>query len=122
MLPRLNSALRLAAGLLVLLAGQWLGGVIAGALHIAVPGSVIGLVLLAAAIELGALPIALVQEAADLLVRHLGLLYVPAGAALVLHWGIVRREWVPIVVAGVVGTLAVLVVTGLVLRRLEPHR
>ena len=118
---RLRSALHLAAGLLVLLAGQWLGGVIAGALHLAVPGSVIGLVLVAAAIELRLLPLALVQETADLLVRHLGLLYVPAGAALVLHWGIVRREWLPIVAAGIVSTLAVLVVTGLVLHRLEPH-
>ena len=118
---RLRSALHLAAGLLVLLAGQWLGGVIAGALHLAVPGSVIGLVLVAAAIELRLLPLALVQETADMLVRHLGLLYVPAGAALVLHWGIVRREWLPIVAAGIVSTLAVLVVTGLVLHRLEPH-
>ena len=118
-MPRLLQALHLAAGVAVLWALQLLGGWIAALVHLPVPGSVIGLVLLATAIGAGVLPLALVRPAADLLVRHLSLLYVPAGAALMLYWGLVRREWLPIVAGGIASTVAVLVVAGLVLHRME---
>jgi holin-like protein len=112
-----RAALHLAAGFLVLVAGQLLGGWIARATHLPVPGPVLGLVLLAASIELGLVPERLVSPAADLLLRHLSLLYVPAGAALLLYWQLVRREWLPIVAGGVASTLAVLVVTGVIMQR-----
>ncbi len=110
---------RFVAGFGVLLLAQLAGGWLARALGLPVPGSVLGLVLLAALVELRVVPLALVRPAADFLVRHLALLYVPAGAALVLHWGLVRREWLPIVAGGVASTVAVLVVAGLVYQRLE---
>jgi holin-like protein len=107
------------AGVGVLLLAQLAGAWLARALGLPVPGSVLGLVLLAALIELRVVPLALVRPAADFLVRHLALLYVPAGAALVLHWALVRREWLPIVAGGVASTLAVLVVAGVAYQRLE---
>ena len=111
--------LHLAAGVAVLWGLQLLGAWLAALVHLAVPGSVVGLVLLATAIGAGVVPLALVRPAADLLVRHLSLLYVPAGAALMLYWGLVRREWLPIAAGGVASTIAVLVVVGLVLHRME---
>jgi holin-like protein len=61
----------------------------------------------------------IVQPAAGLLVRHLALLYVPAGVALLVYWGAVRGEWRAIAAAALVSLIVVLVVVGLLVQRLE---
>jgi holin-like protein len=116
---RLVRVVRLVAGFLLLLLFQLVGAWLARLARLPVPGAVLGLVLLAAAIELRLVPVGLVRPAAELLVRHLTLLYVPAGAALMLHWELVRQNWLPIAAAGIASTLAVLLVAGLTLQRLE---
>jgi holin-like protein len=110
---------RLAVGLAVLAALQWLGGWIADAAHLPLPGSVVGMVLLTAAIELGVLPLAVVRDAAELLVRHLSLLFVPGGAALLLYLDVVRGAWVAVTLAATASLVVVLLVVGVVVQRLE---
>lgn len=110
---------RLVAGLLLLVAldagGRWL----VAAAHVPVPGSVLGMLVLAALIELRVLPMTLVREAAELLVRHLALLYVPAGVAIIAYVAVVRGDLAAIVVAGLASLLAVLLVVGLIVQRFE---
>jgi holin-like protein len=96
-------------------AGDWL----VRATHLPVPGSVVGLVVLAALIETRVLPIELVRAAADLLVRHLALLYVPAGVALLAYWGVVRHDLVAITIAALASLVAVLLVVAHTAQRLE---
>jgi holin-like protein len=83
-----------------------------------VPGSVLGMLALTVLIETGVVPMRLVQGAGDLLVRHLALFYVPAGAAVLAHVAVVRREIVPITVAALASLVTVLVVVGVMLQRL----
>ena len=87
--------------------------------HLPVPGSVIGLIALAASIELRILPLAFVRRAAELLVRHLALLYVPAGVALLAYWSAVRHDLAAITVAALASLVAVLLVVGHLVQRLE---
>ncbi|MGG5808671.1 CidA/LrgA family protein [Falsiroseomonas sp. CW058] len=96
-----------------LLACQLLGEVAARALHLPVPGPVVGMVLLFAALlarrraappELG--------RAADGLLDNLGLLFVPAGVGVVLHLPLLARDWAPLTLAVVAGTLAAIAATG----------
>lgn len=87
--------------------------------HLPVPGSVIGLVVLAALIETRVLPLQLVRDAAELLVRHLALLYVPAGVALLAYWSVVRHDLLAITIAALASLVAVLLVVGHVAQRLE---
>lgn len=89
------------------------------AARLPVPGSVLGLLALALLIETRVLPIAWVRPAAELLVRHLALLYVPAGVALLAYWGVVRHDLVAITVAAVASLVAVLLVVGHFVQRLE---
>jgi len=89
------------------------------AARLPVPGSVLGLLALALLIETRVLPIAWVRPAAELLVRHLALLYVPAGVALLAYWGVVRHDLVAITVAAVASLIAVLLVVGHFVQRLE---
>jgi len=84
-----------------------------------VPGSVVGMLLLTALIETRLLPVAVVRPAADFLVRHLALLYVPAGVALLVYWGAVRTELLAIALAALASLVAVLLIVGGVVQRLE---
>ncbi|HEX5971929.1 MAG TPA: CidA/LrgA family protein [Gemmatimonadaceae bacterium] len=96
-------------------AGRWLVRVA----HLPVPGSVVGLLVLALLIETRILPLELVRSAAELLVRHLALLYVPAGVALLAWWGAVRHDLVAISVAALASLVGVLLVVGHLVQRLE---
>jgi len=95
------------------------GGWLVRIAHLPVPGSVVGLVALAVLIETHVLPVELVRAAAELLVRHLALLYVPAGVALLAYWGIVRHDLVAITAAALASLVAVLLVVGHTVQRLE---
>ncbi len=106
-------------GLGVLLALNALGGWLVRVSGATVPGSVVGMLLLTVLIETRILPLEAVRGAAELLVRHLALLYVPAGVALLVYWGAVRGELLAIAAAAAASLVAVLVVVGLVVQRLE---
>lgn len=106
-------------GFAILYALQLAGGAVARLLHVPVPGSVIGMLLLTAALRVEIVRVALVRPMAELLLEHLGLLYVPAGAALLLYVGLLRASWLPILVASVASTLAVLLVVGTLQQRLR---
>ena len=107
------------AGLALLVALDALGGWIVRASGATVPGSVVGMLLLTALLETRVVPLNIVRPAADLLVRHLALLYVPAGVALLVYWGAVRSELTAIAAAGLASLVAVLVVVALLVQRLE---
>jgi holin-like protein len=113
---------RVLLGLAVLVAFQLAGTALVSLLHAPIPGSVAGMALLAGAIALGLVPLSLVRDASDLLLRHLAVLYVPAGVALVLYLGLLRAQWMAVTAAGVASLLAVLMVVALTVQRLERPR
>jgi holin-like protein len=89
---------------LALLLCQLVGEILARALMLPVPGPVLGMVLLATAlIWRGRLAVELGQ-AADFLLRHLSLFFVPAAAGIVVNGGAIAREWLAISVSLIVST------------------
>ena len=101
---------------LALLAFQWLGEVLVRALGWPLPGALVGaLLLLAALLALGRLPKALEQVSGALL-QNMMLLFIPAIAGVMLHFDRIAREWLPFLVAGIVGAAITLVVTAWTLR------
>ncbi|MEJ0050705.1 MAG: CidA/LrgA family protein [Methylovirgula sp.] len=110
------------AAIFIFLAAELLGELFRSVLHLPVPGPVIGMIALAAwLIWCGRTtqpePSAL-DRAADGILGHLGLLFVPAGVGIIGELAVIRREWLPIL-GGVVGsTILSLAVTGLVLHHL----
>ncbi|MBA3670629.1 MAG: CidA/LrgA family protein [Gemmatimonadaceae bacterium] len=115
----MRRGLELLAGAMVLVLLDAVGTWTARAVGIPMPGSVLGMLLLVVLLRTGILPDTLVAGAADFLVRHLALLYVPAGVAILLYAGNVGREVVAIVLAAVTSLLVGLVVIGIVAQRLE---
>jgi holin-like protein len=106
-------------GFTILLAFLFAGGWIADAARLPLPGSVVGMLMLAAALRLRWLPERAVKDAAELLIRNMALLFVPAGVGVMVYGGLLAREWLPIVAASAASTVAVLLAVGWLQQRQE---
>jgi holin-like protein len=104
-------------GLAILLSFNLLGVVIQRA-GVPLPGAVIGLVLFSGCLFLGVVKLEWVEGEASVLLRHMLLFFAPVIVGVVAFGELLAREWVAITVGLVGSWLAVLVVTGLVARRL----
>jgi holin-like protein len=107
-------------GLALLLLFQAAGEALAHALTLPFPGPVIGMALLLPALGVPRIR-APVQAAAELLLAHLSLLFVPVGVGVITHLDLVSRYGFRLLAAIVVSTWVGMAVTALVLRGLLPR-
>jgi holin-like protein len=115
---RVRDALRLLLGLAIL-AGIFVAcDALARATKLPLPGNVIGMGVLFALLLTDIVPRRLVDDGADLLLKHLSLLFVPAAVAVARHRRLLGDSFVALAIAVVVSTVLVLLVTGLIAERL----
>lgn len=107
------------AALTQLLLFQLTGEVIARGLDLPIPGPVIGMALMFLYLALRRGPDHELQQTAQGLLRHLSLLFVPAGTGVMLHLHRLQDEWLPILLSLLVSTAATLAVTALVMQALS---
>lgn len=106
------------AGLTWLLVFQCLGEALVRLVGLPVPGPVMGMLLLFVALRAReTIPEAL-GGAANGLLQHLSLLFVPAGVGVMLHFGRIGQEWLAIAASLVVSTVLAIAVTAVVMRAL----
>ncbi|HET6562975.1 MAG TPA: CidA/LrgA family protein [Marmoricola sp.] len=102
-------------GLLALLTCQLVGELLVRLLDVPVPGPVAGMVVLLVALQLREpRKDAGVVRAAEGLLRHLQLLFVPAGVGVVEHLAVIGASAVPLVVGLAVSWFAALATTAAV--------
>ncbi|WP_372734273.1 CidA/LrgA family protein [Nocardioides sp.] len=100
-------------GLTWLLVCQFVGEIIVRLTHAPLPGPVVGLVLLFLALRVRDTPDeAPVVRTADALLRHLQLLFVPAGVGVVVYLGTLRADAAAITAALLVSWVVALAVVG----------
>ncbi len=102
-------------GLAVLLLCQCVGEVLARGLRLPLPGPVLGMLLMLLLLNVPALREP-VGAAAEQLLQHLSLLFVPVGVGVVTHLGLLSQYGLRMVVVLVLSTLVGLAVTALVLQ------
>ncbi|EMB50143.1 hypothetical protein D908_10176 [Vibrio mimicus CAIM 602] len=99
---------------LCLLAGinlqTWLG--------IAIPGSIIGLLILFGLMASGLVPVEWVKPSATLFIRYMILLFVPISVGLMVHFDTLLANLAPILASAIGGTLIVMITLGLILDRM----
>lgn len=89
-----------------------LGELIVYLTDVKLPSSIIGMLLLTLFLKIGWVKLKWVQGLSDFLVTNLGFFFVPPGVALMLYFDIIEAQFWPIVIASVVSTILVLIVTG----------
>lgn len=104
------------SALSALLLFQLTGEAIARGFDLPVPGPVLGMLLLFVALVLRGGPGDELRTTSQNLLQHLSLLFVPAGTGIVVHLHRVADEWLALLLALVVSTLATLVVTALAMK------
>ncbi len=109
-------------GWAVLLVFQLLGEVASRLLRLPIPGPVVGMVLLLAALALRMPADEGLRAVSSGLLSHLSLLFVPAGVGIMLHAPRLSTEWPAIVAALIVSTTATIAVTGWTADRLSRRR
>ncbi len=105
-------------GVAVLLAYQLVGETLVMLLALPLPGPVAGMLLLLVTLMVrgGGAPLG---DAANLLLSHLSLLFVPAGVGVMVHFHRLGEEGVAIVMALVLSTFATLVATALIMKGVD---
>lgn len=97
---------------LVLFAFLALGELVVYLTGVPIPSSIIGMISLTAALKLGLVKEQRVSRIADFLVKNIGFFFIPAGVGLLKCLNIIQADLLSIIIATVVSTLLVIVVTG----------
>lgn len=103
---------------LILTAITFAGELIHYLLPLPVPASIYGLVILFALLKSGLLPLEQIQDVGGLLLELMPLLLVPASVSFITALDTVQAMLLPVLIMGLLGTLLVMAVTGLVAQRL----
>jgi holin-like protein len=106
----------------LLMGFQLVGEAIVKCLAIPFPGPLCGMLLLLGYLQFRCGPSAELNAVGTTLVDHLGLLFVPAGTAIVTYTALLAREGVSILTALVVSTTIAVLIGGVVAQRLMRHR
>lgn len=107
-------------GQVALLTGIYLlGNKIATFAHLPVPGNVVGIVLLYTLLNLGVVPLACVQDAADFLLKHLVFFFIPVAVDLMNWGGVFYRYGLALALAILISTILTFLGTGCIAQRLQ---
>jgi holin-like protein len=108
--------------LAILMAFQLIGEAIVKILGIPFPGPLCGMVLFLGYLQASGGPSEQLAAVGTTLVDHLGLLFVPAGTAVVTYTALLAREGLPILAALLVSTTVAVLVGGVIAERLVWRR
>ncbi|MGE4499653.1 CidA/LrgA family protein [Hydrogenovibrio thermophilus] len=100
-------------GITWLLIFQLVGESLAIVLNLPVPGPVIGMMLLFAALLWRGRSSEALDEVSDGLLSHLSLLFVPAGVGIMVYFHRIASEWLPIGLTLLLSTVITMVTTAL---------
>lgn len=109
-------------GIFIVLLFYCLGELVAWLLHGFIPGSVIGMVLLFAALCFKIVKPEPLKPVARFLCDNMGLFFIPAGVGVVNALDILSRYWEAVLLACAVSTVIVIVVVASLQQWFEKHR
>lgn len=105
--------------LLIILAFSLLGELLQAVIPLPIPAAIYGLVLLLITLCTGLLKPDHISDTAHFLIQIMPLLFVAPAAKIMAYWGVIKENWIPIIVITVVSTFVVFAVAGLVTKWLR---
>lgn len=83
-------------------------------IHLPIPASIYGMVLLFIGLMTGLIKLEKVKDAGKFLIEIMPVMFIPAGVGLLESWGVLKDMFVPAVIVTVVAIITVMAATGLV--------
>lgn len=108
--------MKIVNGILIMLVFYGVGTLASKWLHIPLPGNLIGMLLLTLALYKGWIRMDWVEQASNLLIRHMLLFFVPIIAGVASYLGFFAEDPLPILLALISGPFLVMIVTGKVVQ------
>jgi putative effector of murein hydrolase LrgA (UPF0299 family) len=102
------------AGILLIMVFQFAGQVTVTSLQLMFPGSLCGLLYLLVWLLWTGEPSKAIDDTASLLLANFGLMFVPAGVAIIVFSDVLRDSWFAILAALLASTLVSITVVGLI--------
>ncbi|MBB6674425.1 CidA/LrgA family protein [Cohnella nanjingensis] len=87
-------------------------------LHIPLPGNVLGMLLLLLSLLAGWVKLAWIEASAQFLLKHMLIFFAPTIVGVIVYFGQIGQQWLPIVANLFVSTAIVLALTGWVTAKL----
>ncbi|WMJ79980.1 CidA/LrgA family protein [Clostridium sp. MB40-C1] len=97
---------------LIVLSIYFLGNLLHNILHLAIPGSVLGMVILLICLCTGMIKLEMIEEISNFLLDHLAFFFIPAGVGLISYFSILKDNWVSILIISLLSTILVMSFTG----------
>ena len=98
----------------IIIAVSFVGEILNKVLPLPIPAGIYGIVLLFILLETKLVPLSAVKETGTLLIDIMPVMLVPAAVELMDYWGIVKPQILKYIVATVISTVVVMIVSGLV--------
>ncbi|MDF2988644.1 MAG: LrgA family protein [Eubacterium sp.] len=99
-----------------------IGEVLNKVVHVPLPGSIIGMILLFILLLTGVIKLEMIDEISKFLLDHLAFFFIPSGVGLLAYVGILSKNLLPILVICFVTTVLVMVVTGLTVQLIKGRK
>lgn len=109
-------------GLTILFLMQFLGELLSRAFNLVLPGNLVGLLLLFLCLITGIIKVRQVEEATDLLLNNMMLLFIPLNVGLMTIFPLLKRDWLAIITSLLLSTVLVMLITGKVVELINKRK
>ena len=104
---------------LIILGVYLLGEFFASALHLPVPGNILGMVILFILLCTKVVKVDSISTITNFLLSHLAFFFIPAGVGLMVSLGVIKSTWWQLLVVCISTTIIIIGVTGTVVQALS---
>lgn len=108
--------------LMIVLSAYLLGELIRISLHIPLPGNVLGMIILFAALCSGVIKVEMIEEVGEFLLSHLSFFFLPAGVALITSFKTIKGNVLSLLIICIISTSLVMITSGYTVRLLKRSR
>ncbi|WP_306568753.1 CidA/LrgA family protein [Faecalispora jeddahensis] len=102
--------------LMIILVTYFAGQVLQTLLHLPIPGSVIGLVLLFLALRKGIIKVEMIEDVCEFLLSNMSFFFIPAGVGLITSFAALKGNWVGFITILITSTAVVWIITASVIQ------
>jgi holin-like protein len=104
---------------MIILIAYFIGEALHSIFRLPVPGSVLGLILLFAALCAGIVKVEMIEDVCEFLLSNMSFLFIPAGVGLMVSFDVLKGKWAAFLTVIIVSTVLVWIVAAYTVKLLR---